>query len=48
MLKSLLIISAVGFEAKPTLDMLEKNNIEHEYMEIGIGPINAAKSTTAL
>ena len=48
MLKSLLVISAVGFEAKPTLDMLEKNNIEHEYMEIGIGPINAAKSTTAL
>ncbi|MFK7826563.1 MAG: hypothetical protein AB8G05_20650 [Oligoflexales bacterium] len=48
MLKSLLIISAVQFEANPTLEMLEKHNIEHEYMEIGIGPINAAKSAATL
>lgn len=48
MIKSLLLISAVGFEAKPTIDMLTKNNIDHEYMEIGIGPINAAKSSALL
>ena len=47
-LKSLLLISAVGFEAKPTIDMLEKHGIDYEYMEIGIGPINAAKSASAL
>ena len=48
MLKTLLIISAVKFEAIPTLEMLEKYNIKHEYMEIGIGPINAAKSSSVL
>ena len=48
MLSDLLIISAVKFEAEPTLLMLDKNSIKYDYIEVGIGPLNAAKSATAL
>lgn len=44
MISDLLVISAVKFEAKPTLEMLDSNGVNYEYMEFGVGPINAAKS----
>ena len=44
----LLLVSAVAFEATPTLETLKRCGIEHEYLEIGIGPINAAKSSAQL
>ena len=42
------IISAVEFEAKPTLELLRRNNIPHEYFQFGIGPLNATKSLNDL
>ena len=47
-MSNLCLISAVLYEAKPTLEMLVKNHIQCDYWEIGVGPINAAKSSIAL
>ena len=44
----LLLVSAVAFEATSTLEVLKRCGVEHEYFEVGIGPINAAKSLAQL
>lgn len=48
MLSDFLIISAVAFEAKPTREMLDRHGVRYDYMEIGIGPVYAAKSAARL
>lgn len=45
---SLLIVSAVKFEAQPTLDVCENLQIPYEYFEFGIGPLNGALAVQRL
>ena len=45
---NILLISAARFEAKPSIEILRKNNIKYDYFEFGIGPIHAAKSAEKL
>lgn len=45
---SLLVVSAVKFEALPSLESLRSLNTHIDFFELGIGPINAAKSAAVL
>lgn len=43
-----LLVSAVRFEAEAALSVLRQKDDEWDYFEVGIGPLNAAKSEAAL
>lgn len=45
---TLLVVSAVFFEAEASLHVLKKKDPSLEYFELGIGPLHAAKSAAAL
>lgn len=45
---SILIISAVKFEAQPTIDKLTKHSVQVDFIECGIGPLNASRSVAKL
>lgn len=42
------VLSAAKFEADPTLKVLEDMHVAHEFIELGIGPIHAAKKSSTL
>ncbi len=46
--QNILIVSAVHFEAEPTLEQFRKRGISFEYFEAGVGPIHAARSAGEL
>lgn len=42
------LLSAAKFEAEPTIKILEQSGIGFDYVEIGIGAVNAAKTSSRL
>lgn len=47
-MSNFVVLSAAKFEALPLIKILEKNAVNFEYCEIGIGSINAAKKSLDL
>lgn len=45
---SLILVAAVQFEALPSLEVFRNLDLPVEFFELGIGPINAAKSAAKL
>ncbi len=45
---SLLVVSAVRFEAEPSLQILRDKGLAFTFFELGIGPLNAARSAVRL
>ncbi len=45
---SLVVVSAVRFEAEATLELFVRLGIPHEYFSVGIGPLHTARSSVEL